>query len=64
MDQKVLELIGTIDRTLDFVEDVKKIEDDASYFGSILNDLLNQVAECAIFICECLQPSFIGECCP
>ncbi|KAK7683261.1 hypothetical protein QCA50_013523 [Cerrena zonata] len=58
-DQKVLELVGTIDRTLDFVEDVKKIEEDASYFGFILNDLLHQVAECAIFVCECLQPSFI-----
>ncbi|KAK7676720.1 hypothetical protein QCA50_020296 [Cerrena zonata] len=57
-DEKIIDLVATIEATFGFIEDAEKIKEDAIPLRPIIEDLLRQVAECATFICAYLQPSF------
>ncbi|KAK7678090.1 hypothetical protein QCA50_018883 [Cerrena zonata] len=61
VDRRVLNLVSSIDDTFDFIEDVKKIREDAIRLESIITDMLNQVTECATFMCTYLQLSFAKQ---
>lgn len=59
-----MDLVDTMDRVFDFTEDVTKVQehikDDTTRLETIITAMLNQVSECAIFVCEYLRPSFVG----
>ncbi|KAK7676695.1 hypothetical protein QCA50_020327 [Cerrena zonata] len=57
-DEKIIDLVATIETTFSFIHDVEKIEEDAIPLRPIIEDLLRQVTECATFICAYLRPSF------
>ncbi|KAK7684528.1 hypothetical protein QCA50_012475 [Cerrena zonata] len=57
-DEKIIDLVATIEATFGFIEDAEKIKEDAVPLRPIIEDLLKQVAECATFICTYLKPSF------
>ncbi|KAK7676711.1 hypothetical protein QCA50_020343 [Cerrena zonata] len=58
-DKKIIDLVVTMEATFGFIEDTRKIEEDAIPLRPIIEDLMKQVAECATFICAYLQPSFM-----
>ena len=63
-DAKATSLVDTINKTLEFVEDAKKVEqlkDDPAPLKPIISDLLRQIAECAIFISHYFQNGFISR---
>ncbi|KAK7676734.1 hypothetical protein QCA50_020310 [Cerrena zonata] len=57
-DEKIINLVGTMHDTLDFIEDVEKIKENAIRLESIITAMLKQVAECATFMCAYVQSSF------
>ncbi|KAK7684527.1 hypothetical protein QCA50_012474 [Cerrena zonata] len=58
IDRRVFDLIATIESTFDFIEDAKKVKEDAIRLESIITAMLNQVTECATFMCTYLRPGF------
>ncbi|KAK7684517.1 hypothetical protein QCA50_012464 [Cerrena zonata] len=57
-DQKVIEFVDTINQTFDFVDDAEKLREHVINLSTVISDMLNQMAECALFVCKYLQKSF------
>ena len=57
-EQKVSDLVDQINEILDFAQHSQEFKSDDVYLEKVLVDLLNQAAECGIFICQYLQNSF------
>ena len=59
-DQKIFELVKIIESLLDQINDAGKVKAAIKVlnFEKLLTDMLQQEAECAIFICKYLQPSY------
>ncbi|KAK7684545.1 hypothetical protein QCA50_012492 [Cerrena zonata] len=60
-DKRIFDLVAAIEDAFDFVEDVEKINEDAIRLEPIITAMLNQVTECATFMCTFLQPNFAGR---
>ncbi|KAK7676699.1 hypothetical protein QCA50_020331 [Cerrena zonata] len=57
-DRKIIELVDTINQTFDFVDDAEKLCEHVVNLNTVISDMLKQMAECALFVCEYLQKSF------
>ncbi|KAK7676707.1 hypothetical protein QCA50_020339 [Cerrena zonata] len=57
-DQKIIGLVDTINQTFDFVDDAEKLREYVINLSTVISDMLNQMAECALFVCGYLQKSF------
>lgn len=57
-DQKVIEFVDIINQTFDFVDDAEKLREHVINLSTVISDMLNQMAECALFVCKYLQKSF------
>ncbi|KAK7676672.1 hypothetical protein QCA50_020354 [Cerrena zonata] len=60
-DQRVISLIDTMIRTLDFAQDSRKLNEYVSSLETTITNLVTQVAECAIFVREYFRPSFLAR---
>ncbi|KAK7676671.1 hypothetical protein QCA50_020353 [Cerrena zonata] len=65
-DKKALDLVKTVNRTLDFAEDIKKLgedgkklDEDLSHFERLIEKILQQVTESALFVAQYLRPGFL-----
>ena len=58
-DDKISDLVDQINDVLNFVQHSQEIRLDKSYLERVVVQLLDQTAECAIFICQYFQNSFI-----
>ena len=57
-DDKISDLVDQINDVLNFVQHSQEIQLDKSYLEEVVVQLLDQTAECAIFICQYFQRSF------
>ncbi|KAK7676730.1 hypothetical protein QCA50_020306 [Cerrena zonata] len=57
-DQKITGFVDTITQTFDFVDDAEKLREYVINLSTVISDMLNQMAECALFVCGYLQKSF------
>ena len=62
-DEKVANLVDIINDTLEYVADVKRVGENMenpSHITSTISSLLNQISECAIFICQYFKNGFMS----
>ena len=59
-DGKLLGLVGTMDDTFSFVEDLDGLPNKIARLEDIITRILQQTAECALFIREYVRQSFAG----
>ena len=60
-DGKLLGLVGTMDDTFSFVEDLDGLPNKIARLEDIITRILQQTAECALFIREYVRQSFAGK---
>ena len=59
-DGKLLGLVGTMNDTFSFVEDLDELPNKIARLEDIITRILQQTAECALFIREYVRQSFAG----
>ena len=60
IDGRIFDLIDTVEHILDLIADVRKLREDAVRLEPIVASVMNQLVECAVFVCDYFKPSFIG----
>ena len=60
-DGKLLGLVGTMNDTFSFVEDLDELPNKIARLEDIITRILQQTAECALFIREYVRQSFAGK---
>ena len=61
IDEDIIELCKSIERTFDFVQEVQEIRNKVDMLQDVVARLLRQTTECCLFVRNLMQHSFAGK---